>query len=980
MYCKYCGSENKETSSFCIHCGEPINKIAPTEKKPRKFQLKLKWILPLFLLFLFFIFSYVYSQRIYEEEIDFSSKIPSKNSDFDFYQNIAYEENQLVQTLDIKDLNAFLNSKAILKKIKLNDFTVKAIAFDEKESTLYLRIRNQEAKEIDLIGDYSVTLLNGILYLQFIPEHIGSDPFFFSSLALSKYGLQNIEIPLASSQELSKQILAMTLAFENPKIEISKKKMKLNYPILSTELIKSSAQKAEEDRPSKIEVASDEENKIIELSSYDLFTHLESTSDLEKIMQSYLPGEFYHDQTNLYYRYTLSDNDIQQDIKLVFNLELDDQGNKNLSLHEASIRDLMLSSDLEMIQEINTFLSDQRLAFLDSFTLLDSQLTNELITLTVNQTSWTIMVYMNGSDLESSYDPYLGELSGNATLDLDEMINGLNTENIHVVIETGGTLEWLMPEIDPSQNQRHKIEDGQLVHIDDLGLKNMTDPNTLIDFVDWSMNTYPSEKYALLMWNHGGGSLYGFGVDEYFPDDSLTLDELSLALSTISEKHSKQLEVIGFDACLMATLETAAVCAPYANFLIASEETEPSYGWDYDRIFKALGDGNAYDGNSFGELVVEGFLDYSVEANQEELLTLSVIDLSVIDEVIEDLNALTETISEDFLLADGYTQLARVIPQVKAFGGNTEFTGYTDHYDLESFAKKLIEYWPIEANRLIASLDNAIKYKASGYLASDAGGLSFYLPFYDLSYEESIITIYEPYTFSEEYLTFIDEFVRLRLDAADETPTIDYYVDSNTSPYTITVDASSDEYISSYYINTYVVYEDDPDLLYVDLGYDAWVFSTDTPHVYEEGFTSWAYFNDFYLPIFVTYYGDDYIEYETPILLNKEPATMLSAWIYEEERFVIFGARPNVGDIDSIENRNTITFNENDEIIVLYDIYSYYDDYWYQEEGTPYYVGSEQPIIENLTFQTDMSYALQFVLEDYNGELIYTDLIEFDYY
>ncbi|MBN2220957.1 MAG: hypothetical protein JW708_02040, partial [Vallitaleaceae bacterium] len=641
---------------------------------------------------------------------------------------------------------------------------------------------------------------------------------------------------------------------------------------------------------------------------------------------------------------------------------------------------LMLSSDLEMIQEINTFLSDQRLAFLDSFTLLDSQLTNELITLTVNQTSWTIMVYMNGSDLESSYDPYLGELSGNATLDLDEMINGLNTENIHVVIETGGTLEWLMPEIDPSQNQRHKIEDGQLVHIDDLGLKNMTDPNTLIDFVDWSMNTYPSEKYALLMWNHGGGSLYGFGVDEYFPDDSLTLDELSLALSTISEKHSKQLEVIGFDACLMATLETAAVCAPYANFLIASEETEPSYGWDYDRIFKALGDGNAYDGNSFGELVVEGFLDYSVEANQEELLTLSVIDLSVIDEVIEDLNALTETISEDFLLADGYTQLARVIPQVKAFGGNTEFTGYTDHYDLESFAKKLIEYWPIEANRLIASLDNAIKYKASGYLASDAGGLSFYLPFYDLSYEESIITIYEPYTFSEEYLTFIDEFVRLRLDAADETPTIDYYVDSNTSPYTITVDASSDEYISSYYINTYVVYEDDPDLLYVDLGYDAWVFSTDTPHVYEEGFTSWAYFNDFYLPIFVTYYGDDYIEYETPILLNKEPATMLSAWIYEEERFVIFGARPNVGDIDSIENRNTITFNENDEIIVLYDIYSYYDDYWYQEEGTPYFVGSEQPIIENLTFQTDMSYALQFVLEDYNGELIYTDLIEFDYY
>ncbi len=95
-------------------------------------------------------------------------------------------------------------------------------------------------------------------------------------------------------------------------------------------------------------------------------------------------------------------------------------------------------------------------------------------------------------------------------------------------------------------------------------------------------------------------------------------------------------EVIGFDACLMATLETAAILEPYANYLIASEETEPDSGWDYERILTHLGDGEAYNGKSFGELVVSGFFDASIDQNQDGLLTLSVIDLKFIPTVIHE--------------------------------------------------------------------------------------------------------------------------------------------------------------------------------------------------------------------------------------------------------------------------------------------------------------------------------------------------------
>jgi len=42
-------------------------------------------------------------------------------------------------------------------------------------------------------------------------------------------------------------------------------------------------------------------------------------------------------------------------------------------------------------------------------------------------------------------------------------------------------------------------------------------------------------------------------------------------------------DFIGFDACLMATVETALTMSQYGDYLIASEETEPGVGWYYTR-------------------------------------------------------------------------------------------------------------------------------------------------------------------------------------------------------------------------------------------------------------------------------------------------------------------------------------------------------------------------------------------------------------
>lgn len=91
----------------------------------------------------------------------------------------------------------------------------------------------------------------------------------------------------------------------------------------------------------------------------------------------------------------------------------------------------------------------------------------------------------------------------------------------------------------------------------------MGDPATLKDFLKYGEENYQADHKMLLFWNHGGGSVSGVSFDENYDADSLTLDELSQAMKEVYG-DKKALEVVGFDTCLMATLDTANVFQKYA--------------------------------------------------------------------------------------------------------------------------------------------------------------------------------------------------------------------------------------------------------------------------------------------------------------------------------------------------------------------------------------------------------------------------------
>ena len=320
----------------------------------------------------------------------------------------------------------------------------------------------------------------------------------------------------------------------------------------------------------------------------------------------------------------------------------------------------------------------------------------------VDTKPYTIMIYMNGSDLESDF--------GAATTDLVEMLeSGLDSRHANIIILTGGTNRWQNDVIPANECVIWEMADGWLYEVDNMGLVNMGNPSTLRDFIIYCTNNFPGNKYGLIMWDHGGGSIAGFGHDEKFNDDALTLLDMKLAFEEAGLRENK-LEFLGFDACLMATVEMAVLAAEYAHVMIASEDLEPGDGWDY--IFlSALNNNPNMSGFDLGKVIVDTFMDF-YGLDSDELLSLSVVDLAYVNPVMDAMGQLMKIASGSINSSSSPTfhQLAERRGITKTFGEGSPRDNYSDMVDIGDMAKMLDCFFPNEAADVFRALENCVVY------------------------------------------------------------------------------------------------------------------------------------------------------------------------------------------------------------------------------------------------------------------------------
>ena len=358
----------------------------------------------------------------------------------------------------------------------------------------------------------------------------------------------------------------------------------------------------------------------------------------------------------------------------------------------------------------------------------------------------TIMLYLCGTDLESR--------SAMATSDLQEMLNADLSDQINLIVYTGGCSKWQNNVLSSRTNQIWKLEDGGLrVLNDSVGSKAMTDPKTLSDFIRYCAKNFPANRMALIFWDHGGGSVSGYGYDEKFASSgSMDLAEIDKALTDGGVKF----DFVGFDACLMATTETALMLADHADYLIASEETEPGIGWYYTDWLTKLSKNTSMPTIEIGKNIIDDFVDTCSRKTPGQSTTLSIVDLAEAELTIPEALSSFSADTVALIREEKYAQVSNARSGSREFGSSSRI----DQVDLVHLAKNM---GTEEGEALADALLGAVKYNRTSSNMTNAYGLSIYFPFRKASMVDTAVDTYQQIGMDEEYLRCIQAFASMEV-------------------------------------------------------------------------------------------------------------------------------------------------------------------------------------------------------------------------
>ena len=335
---------------------------------------------------------------------------------------------------------------------------------------------------------------------------------------------------------------------------------------------------------------------------------------------------------------------------------------------------------------------------------------------------WTILQYQIG---DTNLEPFLmvdvgemGDVGSNDNLTIRALIDRAADYGDDPVLGLEG---WVGGKI-------VQVNSGSAEVLDDLGDTDTGDPEVLQSFITDGIKDNPAAHYALVLSDHGS-SWPGVGGDEGSQGDSLTVQEIHDAVSgALEDTGVEKLDLLGFDACLMATYEVATNMAPLADRMVASSELEPGHGWDY-HAYQAVADDPNATADDLGTAIVDGFRAQAQAEGTDANVTLALIDLTqmdVVDQAVADFTAALEDRGADVAPAIG-----RVRPDSYSYGRSPDPSQDTFMTDLGDLAARIgNEALDVsaEADALQKAINDAVVHKVSGPEAEAFTGLSVYFP------------------------------------------------------------------------------------------------------------------------------------------------------------------------------------------------------------------------------------------------------------
>ena len=337
----------------------------------------------------------------------------------------------------------------------------------------------------------------------------------------------------------------------------------------------------------------------------------------------------------------------------------------------------------------------------------------------------TILIYMCGADLESDY---ASSNEGLATGDIEEILDVSNKpDDINIVIETGGAKKWSSTYgISASKLERWHVADGTIQRDASLTYASMGSSSTLQSFIEYGLNNYPANRTGLIFWNHGG-AMQGVCYDEKSNDDSLLADEVITALSGAftAVGRTENLEWVGYDACLMGVQDIAELNSHYFNYMVASEESESGYGWDYDTWVDDLY--NYKTTPIMLKAIVDGFIASNGGVNSSSNdQTLAYYDLSYADEYLAAWEAMAAHLN---ITSSNKSSFANLVKNCKYYADDS----YVHYgiFDAKDFINKLSSNSTFNpgseyTSAVLSAHSNFVGYSSCGKGAGNSYGVAMF--------------------------------------------------------------------------------------------------------------------------------------------------------------------------------------------------------------------------------------------------------------
>ena len=590
----------------------------------------------------------------------------------------------------------------------------------------------------------------------------------------------------------------------------------------------------------------------------------------------------------------------------------------------------------------------------------------------------TIMLYMVGSDLESNF--------GAASSDLEEISSSLpNLDDINVVIYLGGSESYYNSYVREDENVILELTEEGLVPVEEIPAKNMGSSETLSYFINYVTDSYNTDEYSLILWDHGGGPLIGYGLDET-TGDILTLKEIEESLNDTEFNEDNKLGFIGFDACLMGSFEVANLLDSYTNYLMASEETIPGNGWNYSFLTDLSKDDNNVE---IGKKVIDTYFDYYESRTNMYDLTLSLLDLSKIDDLNNSLNNFFGYLNSD-LSVNTFAGYAKTRVKAKTFGGYSS----SAQYDLVDLSNMIELTGGNSADDVIADINDLVIYNKANI--NNANGLTIYYPYSNKTLAVTYMSTYKSLGIINNYSSYIENFTNIlvgkpikTLDISDRSPVI-----SETDDYDFTFTLTEEE-LSNFSTAGYNVFRRTEDGYYEII-----YFGTD---VVLEGNNLKANLRDKGVKVVTNeeesdnlvllLYGveDGYRKYITPVMLTnltddldftdyKMESGYLQLIVYDDGRIEPLGIVP-MDDFTSVAPKSLTSLDDWKTIQFLKPSYNIFDEngnYTTEWEGSGIVTGWEFHIADIKGFEkydfseSQEEYYCIFIINDSQGNTSYS--------